>query len=50
MQIKCLQAGIPFDVTDVLSTNELQAFCVIIGELEGGEFNWDAGVWKEPER
>ena len=48
LQLRCLTAGIPFDVVDVLGFNELMAYCVILGEQEGGKFDWDRGEWEQP--
>lgn len=38
----------PFDVAFSLPAEERMAFVVVLGRLEGGEFDFAALRWKEP--
>lgn len=42
--------GIPFDVAFSLPAHRRLAWVVIMGTLEGGEFDWRAGSWKAQDR
>lgn len=37
--------NVPFDVAFTLDEQTRTAWCVILGELEGGRFDWAHGVW-----
>jgi hypothetical protein len=39
--------GVPFDVAFSLTNNVRVAWLVIMGELDGGEFNWSSLRWNE---
>jgi len=43
-----VQHGVPFDVAFSLDEDMRLAFCVIIGELNGGHFNWTTRTWDPP--
>ncbi len=45
MALACVSNGIPFDVAMSLEPHEALGFCVIFGELNGGEFDWEAMAW-----
>lgn len=38
--------GIPFDVAFALEIEERLAWTVILGEINGGKFNWEARRWE----
>ena len=38
---------IPFDVAMSLTNAELLGFTVIMGELDGGTFDWDNMEWEK---
>ncbi len=38
--------GVPFDVAFALDPAEMLAWTVIIGEANGGRFDWDAMTWR----
>ena len=38
----------PFDVAFGLPEDERLAFVVVLGSLEGREFDWNTLSWKEP--
>ena len=42
--------GVPFDVAMSWPDDWVLAAFVIIGEHEGGEWDWSTRQWKEPER
>jgi hypothetical protein len=35
-------------VIDTLSDDEMSAYCIILGEMEGNRFNWRTGGWEKP--
>jgi hypothetical protein len=43
-----LKHGVPFDVAFALDNNTRTAWLVMIGENEGGVFNWNTGQWEKP--
>ncbi len=54
-----MKHGMPFRIAFGLSEAEMnklhldsahrQAFLIILGELEGGTFDWGAMAWKKPQ-
>ena len=38
----------PFDLAFSMDNSWRQGLCIIAGELEGGEFDWNAMAFKEP--
>lgn len=42
-----MKQGIPFDVAFSLSNNERVAWLIICGEIDGGEFDWSTGNWRD---
>ncbi len=40
--------GVPWDVAIRLTPTELLGYCVVVGELEGGRFDWTLMRWKDP--
>ena len=42
-----LTRGVPFDIAFSLSNDERVAWLIIMGELEGGVFNWTTGQWEQ---
>ena len=40
--------GVPWSVAWALGEYEVLAMTVLIGEAQGGEFDWDRMRWKEP--
>jgi hypothetical protein len=49
MALLCVSKGIDYDVAFALYPDELMAYCVIFGELDGGRFDWEASKWLERE-
>jgi hypothetical protein len=41
--VKC---GVPFDVAFSLADDERLAYVVVLGTLDGNEFDWDLLRWK----
>lgn len=44
-QLWLVKHGVPFDVAFSLDRTERMAWSVIMGEFEGGTFNWSSGTW-----
>jgi hypothetical protein len=44
--LRLTKSGVPWEVATNLSSIELLAYCVAIGELEGGKFNWRRMEWE----
>lgn len=42
-----MKHGVPFDVAHSFDDVELLAYCVGLGEIEGGTFDWDRMRWVE---
>jgi len=42
-----MAAGISEDIALNLDAVERLAFCVILGEQNGGSFDWNKMIWKE---
>ena len=42
-----MKNGVPFDVAFSLPPDERLAFVVVLGRLDGGEFDFVAMRWKE---
>ncbi len=40
--------GVPWDVAIRLTPAELLGYCVAVGQLEGGKFNWQSMQWEQP--
>jgi hypothetical protein len=40
--------GVPFDLAFSLDHHHRVAFCIIMGELDGGTFNWTQMAFEEP--
>jgi hypothetical protein len=40
-----VKAGVPFDVAAALAPHERAAWLIILGELDGGRFDWKAMRW-----
>lgn len=45
--VALIKIGLPLDAALSLSRNERVAMLVISGEIEGGEFDWSIGQWRE---
>lgn len=48
--IDCLylvRNGVPFDVAFSLPPDDRLAFIVALGSLDGNEFDWSTGAWKQ---
>lgn len=43
-----MKEGVPFDVAFSLPPEYRAAFSIILGELEGGTFDWSLGEWEKP--
>ena len=41
--------GVPFDVAFSLDPTDRMAWTIIIGELEGGQWDWSGMAWKKQE-
>jgi hypothetical protein len=41
---------VPFDVAFSLQPHEVTAWTIILGEMDGGEFDWHAHQWKKQDR
>lgn len=44
-----LTQGVPFDVAFSLDPTMRLAWCVILGEIAGGEFSWARMAWEQRE-
>ena len=42
-----MKNGVPFDLAFQLDHETRAAFCIVFGELEGGEFDWPRMAFKE---
>ncbi|CAN7329504.1 hypothetical protein LJR084_001924 [Variovorax sp. LjRoot84] len=40
--------NVPFDVAFQMDDVTRTAMCIVLAEMEGGEFDWDSMCWKEP--
>ena len=41
-----MKEGVPFDVAFSLDADYRTGFSIILGELEGGSFDWSRGEWE----
>lgn len=44
-----MRQGVPFDVAMDLDDDYRTAFAIIMGEIEGGEWDWSLMQFREPE-
>ena len=40
--------GVPYEVANELPSTDRLAWTIIMGELEGGTFNWRRMEWEKP--
>jgi hypothetical protein len=40
--------GVPFDVAFSLNEIDRAAFAIVMGQFEGGKFDWDAMQFRDP--
>lgn len=45
--LKLARNGIPWDVIMGMDVVERQGYCMALGSLDGGEFDWTACKWKD---
>jgi hypothetical protein len=46
--LSLVTAGVPWHVAERLKPHQLFAYRVIIGEMRGGDFNWEKLEWRKP--
>lgn len=44
-----IKNGVPLDVAFSLPVDERLAWAVVMGEINGGKFDWDAMQWRNDE-
>lgn len=42
-----MSRGVPFDVAFNLQSEDTLVWTVILGEIDGGEFDWNSMSWKD---
>lgn len=42
-----VKSGVPWDVAMSIDEVEAFAYCIILGEMEGGKYDWDSMKWQE---
>lgn len=43
-----VKSGVPFDTAFTLDDQMRQGLCIVVGELDGGKFNWASMAFEEP--
>ena len=44
--LRLAKSGVPWEVATNLSAAELFAYCIALGELDGGKFSWRRMEWE----
>lgn len=44
-----VKQNVPFDVAFSLEPEEVMAWSIILGEIEGGVWNWARMAWEKPD-
>lgn len=47
MMLGLVKNGVPFEIAEDLDGPELLAWTIIMGECEGGEWDWSRMEWKK---